>query len=68
MRRTKMVATVGPATSGDGPLRELIAAGVDVFRLNFSHGSHEDHGRTAARIRALAADAGRSVALLQDLS
>jgi pyruvate kinase len=68
MRRTKIIATVGPATSSDAPLRELIAAGVDVFRLNFSHGSHEAHGEVVARIRALAAEAGRSVALLQDLS
>jgi pyruvate kinase len=68
MRKTKIIATVGPATSAEGPLRDLIAAGVDVFRLNFSHGSHEAHGEVVARIRALAAEAGRSVALLQDLS
>jgi pyruvate kinase len=68
VRRTKIIATVGPATSTEGPLRDLIAAGVDVFRLNFSHGSHEAHGEVVARIRALAAEAGRSVALLQDLS
>ena len=68
VRRTKIIATVGPATSTEGPLRDLIAAGVDVFRLNFSHGSHEAHGEVVARIRALAAAAGRSVALLQDLS
>jgi len=68
VRRTKIIATVGPATSTEAPLRELIAAGVDVFRLNFSHGSHEAHGEVVARIRALAAEAGRSVALLQDLS
>jgi len=68
VRRTKIIATVGPATSGEGPLRELVAAGVDVFRLNFSHGSHDAHGEVVARIRAVAAEAGRSVALLQDLS
>ncbi|HET9271873.1 MAG TPA: pyruvate kinase [Vicinamibacterales bacterium] len=68
MRKTKIIATVGPATSAEAPLRDLIAAGVDVFRLNFSHGSHEAHGEVVARIRALAAEAGRSVALLQDLS
>ena len=68
MRKTKIIATVGPATSTEAPLRDLIAAGVDVFRLNFSHGSHEAHGEVVARIRALAAEAGRSVALLQDLS
>jgi len=68
MRKTKIIATVGPATNTEAPLRDLIAAGVDVFRLNFSHGSHEAHGEVVARIRALAAEAGRSVALLQDLS
>lgn len=68
MRRTKIIATVGPATSAEAPLRDLIAAGVDVFRLNFSHGSHEAHGEVVTRIRTLAAEAGRSVALLQDLS
>src|SRR5262245_18518217 len=68
MRRTKIIATIGPATNKEAPLRALIAAGVDVFRLNFWHGSHEPHGEVVARIRALAAEAGRSVALLQDLS
>ena len=68
MRKTKIIATIGPATNTEARLRALIAAGVDVFRLNFSHGSHEAHGEVVARIRALAAEAGRSVALLQDLS
>jgi pyruvate kinase len=68
VRRTKIIATVGPATSSEARLRALIAAGVDVFRLNFSHGTHEAHAEVMARVRALAAEAGRSVALLQDLS
>jgi pyruvate kinase len=68
MRRTKIIATVGPATSSETRLRDLIAAGVDVFRLNFSHGSHEAHGDVVTRVRALATAAGRSVAVLQDLS
>jgi pyruvate kinase len=68
VRKTKIIATVGPATSAEAPLRDLVAAGVDVFRLNFSHGSHEAHGEVVTRIRAIAAEAGRSVALLQDLS
>ena len=68
MRRTKIIATVGPATASEARLRDLIAAGVDVFRLNFSHGTHDAHAEVVARIRALAAQAGRSVALLQDLS
>lgn len=68
MRHTKIVATVGPATSSDSALRALIAAGVDVFRLNFSHGTHEGHAEAIARIRRAAEDARRCIAVLQDLS
>lgn len=68
MRRTKIVATVGPASSAESSIRDLVAAGVDVFRLNFSHGTHAGHGEVVTRIRAAAAEAGRTVALLQDLS
>jgi pyruvate kinase len=68
MRFTKIIATVGPATSGERTVRELVAAGVDIFRLNFSHGSHAAHGDVIARIRTAAADARRTVAILQDLS
>ena len=42
-RRTKIVATIGPATDGDGQIETLIAAGVDVVRINFSHASHDQH-------------------------
>ena len=68
MRHTKIVATIGPATSTAGTIRELIAAGADLFRLNFSHGTPETHAPLVRRIRAAAADAGRCIALLQDLS
>ena len=68
MRQTKIIATVGPASEDDAVIRALIAAGVDVFRLNFSHGTHASHEAVAARIRRAAADAGRLVAILQDLS
>ncbi|MGE0592729.1 MAG: pyruvate kinase [Vicinamibacterales bacterium] len=68
IRHTKIIATVGPSSSSDAVLRDLIAAGVDVFRLNFSHGTHQTHGETAQRIRELADRAGRPIALLQDLS
>ena len=68
MRHTKIVATVGPASDSDDMIHALIAAGVDVFRLNFSHGTHQSHAAAAARIRAAAAQAGRDVALMQDLS
>ena len=68
MRRTKIVATVGPSSSAPEILRDLLLAGVNVFRLNFSHGTHESHGETYAAIRAVSAELGRHVAVLQDLS
>ena len=68
IRRTKIIATVGPASDSDAMLDALIAAGADIFRLNFSHGTHESQGATHARIRAAAVRAGREVAILQDLS
>ena len=67
MRHTKIVATMGPACDNDAVLDELIAAGVDVIRLNFSHGTHETHATAFQRVRAAAARAGRHVAILQDL-
>ena len=68
MRSTNIVATIGPATSSDAAIRELIDAGVDVFRLNFSHGTYEGHAAVIARIRAASAERQRAVAVLQDLS
>src|SRR5487761_2385352 len=66
-RRTKIVATLGPATDAPGMLERLIAEGVDVVRLNLSHGVAADHLRRAAATRAAAAAAGREVAVLADL-
>jgi len=66
-RRTKIVATLGPATSGREAIVELIDAGVDVFRLNFSHGERSIHEANAHAIREQAVAAGRSVGILQDL-
>src|ERR1700709_2753316 len=65
--RTKIVATVGPASRTPATLHELIEAGVDVFRLNFSHGTHDEHDATIASIRAVADEGGRAIAVLQDL-
>ena len=65
--RTKIVATVGPASRDPARLRELIEAGVDVFRINFSHGTHDEHDRTVDAIRAVADEAGVHVGVLQDL-
>ncbi len=68
MRHTKIVATVGPASSGPEVVSALIAAGVDVFRLNFSHGTHETHAEVYTRIREAARQARRHVSVMQDLS
>jgi len=67
MRCTKIVCTIGPATSSDERLRALIEAGMDVARLNFSHGSHESHSQVILRIRRLSAEMDKPVAILQDL-
>jgi pyruvate kinase len=68
MRHTRIVATVGPASDAADTLDALIAAGVDVFRLNFSHGTQASQAATFHRIRDAAASADRTVAILQDLS
>jgi pyruvate kinase len=68
IRHTKIIATLGPASSAPETLDGLIAAGVDVFRLNFSHGTHESQGEMFRAVRAAAERAGRQVAILQDLS
>jgi pyruvate kinase len=67
MRRTKIVATIGPASRDHETLVRMIEAGMDVARLNFSHGNRELHAESAERVRAAAASAGRQVAILQDL-
>ena len=68
MRRTKIVATIGPASSDRPVLERLIRAGVDVVRLNFSHGAHETHLEVMKAVREISAALDRPVALLQDLS
>lgn len=65
--KTKIVATVGPACNKKEQLAELIKAGVDVFRLNFSHGTHEDHKKVILNVRELNEEMGTNVCLLQDL-
>src|SRR5919112_5413808 len=67
MRRTKIVATIGPASRDPEVLVKMVAAGMDVARLNFSHGSAEEHAEVAERVRDAANRAGRPVAVLQDL-
>jgi pyruvate kinase len=67
MRRTKIVATIGPASRDPETLARMVSAGLDVARLNFSHGDREMHAENAARVRAASAAVGRPVAILQDL-
>ena len=67
MRRTKIVATIGPASREPETLRRLVEAGMDVARLNYSHGTLEEHAETVRRVRDAAGQAGRPVAILQDL-
>ncbi len=67
MRRTKIVATIGPASRDPDTLARMVEAGMDVARLNFSHGNREFHAENAERIRAASSAAGRQVAILQDL-
>ena len=66
-RRAKILATVGPASSAPEMLRRLFLAGADTFRLNFSHGSHDDHRQAFDAIRALEAEFGQPIGILQDL-
>jgi pyruvate kinase len=67
VRRAKIVCTIGPACDSAEAIRDLIVAGMDVARLNFSHGTHEEHGRRAAWIREQSRALGKPVAVLQDL-
>ena len=67
MRRTKIVATLGPATDKPKVLRELIEAGLDAGRLNYSHGSREDHAKRARALRRAAKSCRREIAIIADL-
>jgi pyruvate kinase len=66
-KRTKIVATAGPATRDPETLRSLFLAGVNVIRLNFSHGTHDDHAKTIADVRRISSELGLNIAILQDL-
>jgi pyruvate kinase len=68
MRRTKIVCTIGPATRSPENLRLLLEAGMNVARLNFSHGSHDQHAEVIHSLRSIAQDMNMPLALLQDLS
>ena len=66
-RNAKIIATIGPASSSRAQLKHLLQAGVDVIRLNFSHGNYDDHAKVMDEIRSLAKEEKRSLAILQDL-
>ena len=66
-RRTKIVCTIGPASEASGVVRALVGAGMDGARLNFSHGTHDDHARRARAVREAQVEAGRPLALIADL-
>src|SRR5437762_457636 len=68
MPRTKIVCTIGPSSASPGALERLVAAGMDVARLNFSHGTHAEHAAVIGSLRAIAAAARRPIAILQDLA
>ncbi len=67
MRRTKIVCTLGPATATEDRIRELVESGMDVARLNFSHGEHADHAENYKKVRSASDHLGRAVGILADL-
>jgi pyruvate kinase len=67
MRRTKILATLGPASSSEEMIHRLLTSGVDAFRLNFSHGKHEDHAKVIRIIREVATELGRYVPIVGDI-
>src|SRR5262252_2119470 len=66
-RRAKIVCTLGPASNSESVLRDLMRLGMDVARLNFSHGTHKEHLRVIERVRRVAEKEGRTICILQDL-
>ncbi len=66
-RRAKIVCTIGPASNSEEMIRELMLSGMDVARLNFSHGKHDEHAAVIQRLRRVAAELGRTICILQDL-
>jgi len=66
--RAKIIATLGPASEDKNTIRSLLTAGMDVARINFSHGDHEDHARVIQNLREAAQELNRPITILQDLS
>lgn len=67
IRRTKIVATLGPATEGEHNIKELVHAGIDAARINFSHGDHSQYARIIAAVRSISQEMGRHIAIIADL-
>src|SRR5208337_2591196 len=67
LRRAKIVCTIGPVSNSEEMIRDLMLRGMDVARLNFSHGTHEQHSVVIERLRKVSAGLGRSICILQDL-
>jgi len=67
MRRTKIICTIGPAVHSLAALEKLLASGMDVARLNFSHGTHAEHAQAIEWLRAASARAGKAIAIIGDL-
>jgi len=68
MRRTKIVCTIGPASNSSEVIRGMIEAGMDVARINFSHGTHEEHAQIVKEIRNIASELDRNIAILSAAS
>src|SRR4051812_35350132 len=66
-RRAKIICTIGPSCNSEEMLRELMRLGMNVARLNFSHGTHKDHARNIKLLRRVAEKEGRTICILQDL-
>src|SRR5882757_7456142 len=66
-RRAKIICTIGPSCNTEPMLRDLMRLGMDVARLNFSHGTHDDHARNIERLRRVAEQENRTICILQDL-
>ena len=66
-RHARIIATVGPASNEKETLKQLVEAGVDIFRLNFSHGTHDDHSQVYANIRTIEDELQKHITIMQDL-
>src|SRR5579864_4589900 len=66
-RRAKIICTIGPACSSEADMRDLLRLGMDIARLNFSHGTHDNHSYNIQRLRRAAEREGRTICILQDL-